>query len=174
LTGTKITSFSRQGILYTEAVEANRLQASTKNFKIKHPVLEAKTLYHASVEAPRNDLIYRGASKLSGGRAIVDVCMECNTTGGLARGTLTALSRNHDVHVSNKSGFTPLRGRYEDEFIFVDASDPECQDDFCWLLVCERRDESVKSDNLTDSEGALICEHDAEFGASVPPGVTAL
>lgn len=58
-------------------------------FKINHPILPSKKLFHSFVEAPRADLIYRGEVQLQAGIAAVDI----DDVVGMSSGTFEALSR---------------------------------------------------------------------------------
>ena len=131
---------------------------ASKNFIIDHPVKENAKLIHGCVEAPRYDLIYRGSTKLSQGQAIVDVCKECNTTGGLTSGTLLNLGQNFDVFLQNKSGFARLRYELVGESLTIISEDPISADEVSWMVVCERVDANIKESSNTDDNGCLVCE----------------
>ncbi|MHA7835574.1 MAG: hypothetical protein ACX94A_13965, partial [Algiphilus sp.] len=63
---------------------------TSKNFLIDHPLDPAnKDLLHASIEAPRYDLIYRGVVTLMDGRAMVDI----DAASGMTSGTFEALTK---------------------------------------------------------------------------------
>ena len=85
----------------------NTLTAGSKQFKIDHPLAPTeKVLYHTAIEAPRNDLIYRGKVQLQGGKAMVDIDAASNLTPG----TFAALTQNGAVvSLQNQDGFDRVR-----------------------------------------------------------------
>jgi hypothetical protein len=139
-------------------VVANNVSASTKNFRIPHPIRPGYDLLHACVEGPRNDLLYRGRKALVSGSAIVDVDVECNNAGGMTPGTLQALARDADVFVQNTTGFARVRGRYDAGMLSIVCEDAESTDTVAWLLICERKDRSTVLSSVTCPEGRLVAE----------------
>ena len=49
------------------------VSATTKTFKVTHPLDESKLLIHACLEGPENGVYYRGEAELVDGRAIVEL-----------------------------------------------------------------------------------------------------
>jgi hypothetical protein len=137
---------------------AGSISGNSKSFEINHPTKSNYRLVHASIEGPRFDLMYRGTTILSDGRAIVDVCKSCNTTGGMTSGTLLALGQNFDVFLQNKTGFTPVRYELAGEILTITAQDANCTDTISWMVVCERADKSIVNESRTDSKGCLRTE----------------
>lgn len=76
-------------------------------------------LIHACIEGPRADLIYRGKTKLLYGKAAVDICKECNITGGITKGTLNMLGKIPDIFLQNNESFDRVKGILEDEYLHI-------------------------------------------------------
>ena len=137
------------------------LTAASKNFMIPHPVLAlagTHNLVHACIEAPRYDLMYRGIAKLEGGVAAVDVTATCNRSGGVAPGTLSALTRDAQVFLSNNAGFDKVIGSLRGETLDIRSDNSACSDVIDWMVVAERADPHVYASEHTDEEGRLVCE----------------
>jgi len=132
--------------------------SGSKNFVIDHPIREQYSLIHGCIEGPRYDLIYRGTVKLKNGFAIIDIDKDCNTTGGMSKGTFLALTKNVNVFLQNNDGFSQLRYKLFDDELHVFAADPNCQDEIGWMVVAERKDPAIKVSPNTDESGSLIAE----------------
>ena len=85
--------------------------SGTKSWKIKHPILEGKDLLHVCVEVPRADNLYRGRKKLINGECVVNIDLECNTTGGMTDGTFELINKNIHVFVNNNETFDRVIGK---------------------------------------------------------------
>jgi hypothetical protein len=132
----------------------------TKAFEIPHPILPNTTLYHAALEGPRADLIYRGRTTLSGGQATIQIDTESTAKGGgMTIGTFEALATNPQVFVSNNVGWDRVRGSVTGGILTIESESPTSTDTIDWLVVAERKDASIKASKLTDSDGFLIPEH---------------
>jgi len=141
------------------AINATSLTANTKNFKIEHPLNINKWLYHGCVESPRFDNIYRGKKKIINGIGEVDIDEECNTTGGMTKGTFVALNTNCQVYLQNKESFARVKGIINGSKITINCNNTE-EIEVDWLVIGERKDDNIKSNELTNNEGKLICEHE--------------
>jgi hypothetical protein len=97
-------------------------------------------LIHASIEGPRADLIYRGKTKLSYGKGVVDVCKECNITGGITKGTLNILGKNPDIFLQNNESFDCVIGRLEEEYLYITCENRLSFATISWMIVIERND----------------------------------
>ena len=130
----------------------------TKNFRIDHPTLPNKKLYHVAVEAPRADLIYRGEVQLVGGTATVDI----DTASRMTDGTFAALTQNVEiVSLYNKDGFTRVKGSAVVGNTFtITAEDPACTDTITWVVMAERNDVGMHSNPICDENGRVIPEQD--------------
>ena len=142
------------------SVTGNLSATGTKPFCIDHPVLEDKKLYHVAVEAPRNDLIYRGKVKLVAGQATVNLDNESRMTAG----TFVALAQNVEVvGLNNTSGFGRVRASaVVDGQFTIYAEEKESTDEVNWVVMAERNDAGVHGNSLCDEYGRLVPEQDKE------------
>lgn len=134
----------------------------TKNFKIKHPVLDGKDLFHASIEAPQADLIYRGKFTLGGDPVNLD------TNSNIAEGTFVKLVKDVQVFVQNNQGWDRVKGRVEGNLLYIDCENPDCTDEVDWMVVGERNDDSYKNCSSTDENGNFITEKDCDCEVTPP------
>jgi microcystin-dependent protein len=132
-------------------VQGTITSSVTKNFTIDHPIKMNHKLIHASIEGPRADLIYRGKTKLLYGKAAVNVCKECNITGGITKGTLNMLGKIPDIFLQNNESFDRVIGRLEDEYLYITCENTNSFVNISWMIIIERND--------IDS---LICEINIE------------
>ena len=102
------------------------------------------------------DLIYRGKVDLVGGTATVNI----DTKAGMTEGTFVLLNRDVQCFTTNETGWTAIKGSVTGNEITIVAQDNTCTDTISWMVVGERQDDSVKSLDMTDSEGNLIVEPD--------------
>ena len=121
-------------------IQGTMTATGTKNFTIDHPVKMNHKLIHASIEGPRADLIYRGKTKLSYGKGVVDVCKECNVIGGITKGTLNMLGKNPDIFLQNNESFDRVVGRLEDEYLYITCENRLSFATISWMIVIERND----------------------------------
>ena len=150
-------------VVVNGGISTNSYIASTKTFKIEHPLNINKWLYHGCIEAPRFDNIYRGKKMVINGTCEVDIDSECNTTGGMTTGTFMTLNNNFSLHLQNKSSFDGVKGEIIDGKIIISCENIEEEIEVEWLVIGERRDEGIVRNNLTNNEGMLICEHELTF-----------
>jgi len=144
-------------------INTTSLAANTKNFKIEHPLNINKWLYHGCVESSRFDNIYRGKKLIINGRGEVDIDEECNTTGGMTKGTFESLNTNCQVYLQNKQTYDGVKGSIKEGKISINCENTEEEIEVDWLVIGERKDENIKSNKLTNNEGKLICEHEMEW-----------
>jgi hypothetical protein len=144
------------------SINATTLTANTKNFKIEHPLNINKWLYHGCVEGPRFDNIYRGKKLIINGRGEVDIDEECNTTGGMTKGTFVSLNTNFSLYLQNKKTYDRIKGSITDGKISINCQNIEDIIEVDWLVMGERYDNTVITNELTNYEGSLICEHDMD------------
>jgi hypothetical protein len=147
-------------VVVNGSISTNSYIASTKTFKIEHPLNINKWLYHGCIEAPRFDNIYRGKKMLINGTCEVDIDSECNNTGGMTAGTFMALNNNFSLHLQNKNSFDGVKGEIIDGKIIISCENIAEEIEVEWLVIGERHDEGIVRNNLTNSEGMLICEHE--------------
>jgi hypothetical protein len=143
-------------------ITVTTLTANTKNFKIEHPLNINKWLYHGCVEAPRFDNIYRGKKIIINGKGEVDIDEECNTTGGMTKGTFVSLNTNCQVYLENKQTYDSVKGKITDGKLTINCENIEEEIEIEWLIMGERYDNTIITNELTNYEGKLICEHDKD------------
>ena len=136
------------------------LTKTSGTFSIAHPLDEDnKTLVHGFVESPRYDLIYRGSAVLSGGTATVSIDEASNN---MTVGTFEALTKNPQVWVQNDTGWGAVKGTVEDGNIIITAEDNTSSDTVSWLVVAERNDTFIRSEEepWTNEAGDFVPEWD--------------
>jgi hypothetical protein len=134
---------------------------ASKSFKIPHPIPElSKThnLFHASVESPRLDLIYRGEVALVNGRASVNIDRASKMTDG----TFVLLCRNVQCFTTNETDWTPVRGRVGGNVLTIEAQDSTSKATISWMVIGERQDKMAHAISGTDENGELIVEAEQE------------
>jgi hypothetical protein len=137
----------------------DELTAGTKSFKIDHPMAPAeKVLYHVAIEAPRNDLLYRGIAKLNSGKTIVNIDQASNMTSG----TFASLTQNAEVvFLQNLDSFDRLRpGNIDGGSFKIICENPASSDRISWVVMAERNDPFIRNSKLCDENGKLITEVD--------------
>ncbi len=153
-TGSKKLETTSGGVTIT-----GTLSKSGGSFKIPHPVVGLSTtkhLVHSFLEGPQMDLIYRGKIDLVDGTATVNI----DTKAGMTEGTFVLLNRDIQCFTSNETGWTAVKGSVSGNILTITAQDNTCTDTISWMVVGERQDDTVKSLDMTDSEGNLIVEPD--------------
>ena len=129
----------------------------SKTFQIPHPLTSKKDtheLVHSSVESPQCDNIYRGKITLSSGTATVNLDNNSNMTDG----TFVALNTNIQCHTSNETGWGSVKGSVSGNILTITAQDNTSTDTISWIVVGERKDEQIKTDDRTNDDGELIVE----------------
>jgi len=126
----------------------------SKTFKITHPLDDNKWLYHASIEGPRMDLVYRGRVDLVDGSAVVDIDKASN----MSPGTFTALTQNPSGFFQNNSGWSSVKGEVIGGEVHITAN-ASCSDNVTWMVIAERVDASTRQSSLTDINGHFVPEH---------------
>lgn len=141
-------------------ISPGAIVGTSKNFLIDHPLDPAnKDLLHASIEAPRYDLIYRGVVTLMDGRAMVDI----DAASGMTSGTFEALTKNAVVtSLQNQSGFARLMPSAISSGTFEIVCEDEASSDIVsWTVTAERNDAFVRRlDENCDDEGRFIPERE--------------
>jgi hypothetical protein len=140
--------------------QSTTYSASSKTFKIEHPLKLNKWLYHGCIEGPRFDNIYRGKKLITNGKADVDIDTECNTTGGMTPGTFPILNTNTQLFLRNNQTYDRVKGKINGSIISIECENATDDIEIDWMVVGERHDEHVINTPLTDSDGNLICEHE--------------
>ena len=138
---------------------AGDITGNTKNFKIVHPLLNDKWLFHGTVEAPRYENIYRGKKLLKNGKCSVNIDRECNESGGMISGTFVALNKNIQLYLQNNHTYDKVIGEIIDGIIRISCENIVDDIEIDWMVIGERKDGGVINEPITDDSGALICEH---------------
>jgi hypothetical protein len=131
--------------------------AGTKTFDIAHPIKGGDwRLRHASIEGPRNDLIYRGTVTLSGGTATVDL----DTDSGMSDGTWEALCRNPWSMVASSGNAVEWSLSGKTLTITSDTAAAVCS----WVVMAERQDAHLSTPEAPscDSDGNFMTEYEQE------------
>jgi hypothetical protein len=146
----------------TSTLQINGSLAKTSGtFDIKHPIVADKRLVHSFIEGPRCDLIYRGKITLQNGQATVNLDTDCvqEQGSGMTQGTFEALCTNPDYYLQNNSSFDRVRGSISGNILTIVCENSSSTDKISWMVVSERKDESIKEWNRTNSNGFLITEY---------------
>lgn len=138
---------------------AGDITGNTKNFKIEHPLINNKWLFHGTVEAPRYENIYRGKKLLKNGKCSVNIDRECNESGGMISGTFVALNKNIQLYLQNNYTYDKVIGEIIDGIIRISCENIINDIEIDWMVIGERKDAGVINVPITDENGALICEH---------------
>ena len=145
--------------VFGDFVEINGdVVATSKSFKIEHPVVSNMYLYHGCIEGPRFDNIYRGKKLVVDGYCEVDIDSECNSTGGMTPGTFVALNDDPQLYLQNNQTFDKVRGYIENGKIKIYCINTTENIMVDWLVIGERRDKDVIKNAITNASGKLICE----------------
>ena len=134
------------------------LSKGSGTFKITHPLDTSKWLYHSFVEAPRADNIYRGKVELYQGAAMVGI----DTASNMTIGTFDSLNHNVQVFISNNDTWDLVKGSYSNGVLSIESQNVLSHAVVDWLVIGERKDQTVIDWDLTDENGHLIPEHDKE------------
>ena len=135
------------------------ITAPSKSFRITHPHPSKKDthdLIHSSIEGPQCDNIYRGKVDLVGGTATVNI----DTVSNMTDGTFVLLNRDIQCFTSNETGWTNVKGSVTGNLLTIIAQENSCTDTISWMVVGERQDDDIKSEDVetTDADGKLIVE----------------
>ena len=132
------------------------LSKGSGTFKITHPLDTSKWLYHSFVEAPRADNIYRGKVELYQGAAMVGI----DTASNMTVGTFDSLNHNVQVFISNNDTWDLVKGSYSNGVLSIESQNVLSHAVVDWLVIGERKDQTVIDWDLTDDQGQLIPEWD--------------
>ena len=134
---------------------------TVKNFIIDHPIVQNKLLVHSCIEGPRVDLIYRGRKQLINGCVTIDINKECTSNEStMVDGTFEALCQNPQVYLQNNDSFDAIVGKVQGSTLTITCTNALSRIYVDWIVIAERNDQGIKSDNKTDINGKLILEHD--------------
>jgi hypothetical protein len=126
----------------------------SKNFLINSPLDPSKLLRHASVEAPRADLLYRGTVTLTNGAAVMSV----DTASRMTPGTFVALTKNATAFAWDLTGWEQVRATVVGGHIFIVCKNTNASNSVGWLVIAERNDPSYLNSAAVDDDGNLRVE----------------
>jgi hypothetical protein len=138
----------KSGIIGSLSVSEG-LTGKSKQFKIQHPVVEDKWLYHTALEGPKADLIYRGNCELIEGFASCSI----DSASRMTEGTFEALTKNPQLFLQNDSGFDRVRGNVFSGSVEIYSENSSSTDLISWMVVAERKDPAVAQSPLYDKYG---------------------
>jgi hypothetical protein len=130
------------------------VSSDVKNFKITHPLDENKWLFHASIESPRVDNLYRGMIQLINGFAKINLDEISNMT----EGTWIKLNREPQFFLQNMNGWDRLKGEVIGNELFIYCENKTSEDLISYMVIGERQDDEIKQLQITDNNGRLIPE----------------
>jgi hypothetical protein len=128
--------------------------ATTKAFKIQHPLDENKWLYHSSIEGPAADLIYRGTAQLENGSASVDI----DSTARMTDGTFEALTKKPQLFLQNNQTFDRVKGYVESGSVYIICEDAGSNALIDWTVIAERNDAEVLVSDQYGGDGNYVTE----------------
>ncbi len=138
----------KSGIIGSLSVSEG-LTGKSKQFKIQHPVVEDKWLYHTALEGPKADLIYRGNCELIDGIASCSI----DSASRMTDGTFEALTKNPQLFLQNDSSFDRVRGNVFSGSVQIYSENSSSTDLISWMVVAERKDPAVAESPLYDKYG---------------------
>ena len=133
------------------------LSKGSGSFRIPHPLpakSETHELVHSFVESPETLLLYRGEVTLVDGAAELDM----DDVAGMTSGTWDLLCREEMVFVTNKTGWSPVRGSITGCTLTLECQDATSTDTVAFLVTANRHDEHIMDTSWTDEEGRPIVE----------------
>ncbi len=153
-----LSCYNRNTTTITASISAaGTIYGTTKNFRIPHPLPSKKdthVLVHSSIEGPQADLIYRGQVVLVDGKATVNI----DTTVRMTEGTFEMLCTNVSCFTSNETDWHPVKGSVSGNVLTIESQDATCTSTVSWLVIGERKDQSMLDSGSTDENGRLITE----------------
>nr|BAR34811.1 hypothetical protein [uncultured Mediterranean phage uvMED] len=131
------------------------LSKGSGSFRIDHPVKpDTHYLYHSFVESPLTDLIYRGKTKLTKGKASINIDKHF----GMTEGTFSALVDDKQVFTTNEDTWDPVRGKIEGNELHIECQNEDFDGYVSWLVIGDRKDKHIMEVDWTDDKGKPILE----------------
>ena len=130
------------------------LSKGSGTFDIPHPTRDDPwRLRHSFIEGPKADLLYRGTATIAGSGSIA---IDLDTVSGLTAGTWQALNQDPWSMVTSSGNAVTwaLSGK---TLTITGPAGAVCQ----WMVIGERRDQTVIDWEATDSDGHLITEYNS-------------
>jgi hypothetical protein len=139
----------QNGLIVTGA-----FSATTKAFKINHPIDKNKWLYHSSIEGPAADLIYRGTAQLENGSASIGI----DSASRMTDGTFHALTKKPQLFLQNNQTFDRVKGYVESGSVFIMCEDAGSNALIDWTVIAERNDAEVLVSEQYGIDGNYVPE----------------
>ena len=135
---------------------AGALSKGSGTFDIAHPTKGGQwRLRHSFIEGPKADLLYRGTATIAGSG---NITVDLDAAAGLTAGTWEAL--NQDPWTMVTSSGNAVTWSFSGKTLTINGpANSVCQ----WLVIGERKDQTVIDWAATDSDGHLIPEYDASI-----------
>jgi hypothetical protein len=130
------------------------LTKGSGTFKIEHPVLSDKMLYHGFVESPEFGLIYCKTVNLINGKVTVDIDLAC----GMTQGTFEALCQRPRILLQNNDTFDGVKTSSVNRGVFTIECENPVNIEVTWLVYAERKDKFILDSGFTDAQGHMILE----------------
>ena len=148
-----------------QVVTSGIITGKAKNFTIPHPLnklTKSHVLKHASIEAPRLDLLYRDTVTLIDGKQTIYLDKHFKMTPG----TLNALSCNPSVFVTNESDWDPVKGNVDMKrgILYIKCKNNQSTAKVSFMVVVERKDIGIITSDMTDANGSFIPEKEYSGG----------
>ena len=148
---------AESGVIPFRVTNWGNLYATSKNFRINHPLPSMSNthhLVHTAIEGPQADLIYRGKVELVNGRAEVNI----DESSRMTEGTFELLCQNVQSYTTNESGWVLIKSYVVGNILHIEAQDDTTTDTISWLVIGERKDDGMKNGPITDDNGHLLVE----------------
>jgi hypothetical protein len=145
------------GVVPFRLTNWGNLYATSKNFRINHPLPSMNNthhLIHTAIEGPQADLIYRGKVELVNGKAEVNI----DESSRMTIGTFELLCQNVQSYTTNESGWVLIKSYVIGNILHIEAQDETSDDIISWLVIGERKDDGMKNSNITDNDCHLVVE----------------
>ena len=145
------------GVVPFRLTNWGNLYATSKNFRINHPLPSMNNthhLIHTAIEGPQADLIYRGKVELINGRAEVNI----DESSRMTEGTFELLCQNVQSYTTNESGWVLIKSYVIGNILHIEAQNETSDDIISWLVIGERKDDGMKNSNITDNDCHLVVE----------------
>jgi hypothetical protein len=145
------------GVVPFRLTNWGNLYATSKNFRINHPLPSMSNthhLIHTAIEGPQADLIYRGKVELVNGKAEVNI----DESSRMTIGTFELLCQNVQSYTTNESGWVLIKSYVIGNILHIEAQDETSDDIISWLVIGERKDDGMKNSNITDNDCHLVVE----------------
>jgi len=143
------------------------VKSGTSNFQIDHPLPEMNEshwLIHTGIEGPNADNLYRGTAVLVDGTASVNLDTEARMT----EGTFVALNRRVQCYTTNETDWGAVKGSVDGNILTITAQDTTSTATVSWMVIGERKDQSIYDSDRSDSDGRALVEMEQDDPSIAP------